>query len=235
MSPKGRRPLLNLPIQQAEDRKIQNRGGCSSSAACSTRGQAGAECHDHGLRAEQGGRACAPSLSRMYQPSPSARRAATARVGSGLDAPRTSSSRYDQFGAAAIAPGYGVGWVELDPDADRARPPTSRSGPSRSSRAGSSTCRAGLSRASRSRSDDGSAPIERDQGGLLERLAEVLSWWSGTSASGLPAWPRPAITDAEGRFTSAASDRDLRVELMVHDPRFARTENRDRYGHDTSD
>ncbi len=35
-----------------------------------------------------------------------------------IDAPRTSSSRYDQFGAIALAPGYGIGWIELDPDVD---------------------------------------------------------------------------------------------------------------------
>ena len=36
-----------------------------------------------------------------------------------LDAPRTSSSRHDIVGAVAIAPGYGVGCVDLDPDADQ--------------------------------------------------------------------------------------------------------------------
>ena len=36
-----------------------------------------------------------------------------------LDAPRISSSRHYQVGAVAIAPGYGAGWVELDPDADQ--------------------------------------------------------------------------------------------------------------------
>ena len=36
-----------------------------------------------------------------------------------VDAPRTSSSRHRQIGAVAIAPGFGAGWVEFDPDADR--------------------------------------------------------------------------------------------------------------------
>ena len=36
-----------------------------------------------------------------------------------LDAPRTSSSRNDEFMAVALAPGYGVGWAELDPDANQ--------------------------------------------------------------------------------------------------------------------
>ena len=33
-----------------------------------------------------------------------------------VDAPRTSSSRYDRFSVLAVAPGYGIGWVDLDPD-----------------------------------------------------------------------------------------------------------------------
>ena len=33
-----------------------------------------------------------------------------------IDVPRTASSRQDAFGAIALAPGYGAGWVVLDPD-----------------------------------------------------------------------------------------------------------------------
>ena len=36
-----------------------------------------------------------------------------------IDAPRTSSTRHEDFGAVAMAPGYGVGWVTLDPDDDQ--------------------------------------------------------------------------------------------------------------------
>ena len=49
----------------------------------------------------------------------SARRKA---IGSGrfrLDAPRTSSRAMISLGAMALAPGYGAGWVELDPDAEQ--------------------------------------------------------------------------------------------------------------------
>ena len=58
-----------------------------------------------------------PSMSRMnHVPIGDTRADGSGRFR--IDAPRTSSSRYDQFGAAAIAPGHGVGWVDLDPDAD---------------------------------------------------------------------------------------------------------------------
>ena len=36
-----------------------------------------------------------------------------------IDAPRTSATRHEDFGAIAMAPGYGVGWVRLDPDEDQ--------------------------------------------------------------------------------------------------------------------
>jgi len=36
-----------------------------------------------------------------------------------IDAPRTSSARNDLFGVVALAPGYGVGWADLDPDTEQ--------------------------------------------------------------------------------------------------------------------
>ncbi len=48
------------------------------------------------------------------------------------------------------------------------------------------------------------------------------SLFPGGSREGLPAWPRPATSDAEGRFTVRGAGRGLRVVLMIDDPRFAR-------------
>ena len=45
-------------------------------------------------------------------------------------------------------------------------------------------------------------------------------WWN--PGNGLPAWPKSAISDSEGRFTVRGVGRDLRVVLMIDDPRFAR-------------
>ena len=59
-----------------------------------------------------------PSLSRM-SPIPIGDARADQLGRFQLNAPRTASSQYDNFGAVAIAPGYGMGWVKLDPDADQ--------------------------------------------------------------------------------------------------------------------
>ena len=43
---------------------------------------------------------------------------ADASGGFRIDVPRISSSRHDMFGAVALVPGHGAGWVGLDPDRD---------------------------------------------------------------------------------------------------------------------
>ena len=158
-----------------------------------------------------------PSMSRM-NPIPIADARADGSGRFRIDAPRTSSSRYDQFGASAIAPGYGVGWVELDPDADQ---PTA-----------DITLRP--EHVIQGRLFDLQGRPARDvevsvrlmgrvnsqgRGNRVADFAELLFWWPGTS--GLPAWPQPAITGAEGRFTIHGVGRGLRAFLIVHDPRFA--------------
>jgi hypothetical protein len=136
-----------------------------------------------------------------------------------LEAPRISSGRHDQVGAVAIAPGYGAGWVTLDPDADQ---PTV---------------------------DITLRPEQVIQGRLFDvqgrpvRGIEVSVETMGTIVAGdpvmtaaetegpyflrdqptdLPAWPRPATSDAEGRFTIRGAGRGIRLRLAIDDPRFAR-------------
>jgi len=128
-----------------------------------------------------------------------------------IDAPRTSSSRQDVVGITALASGYGIGWVELDPDAEQ---PTI---------------------------DVALRPEQVIQGRLFDvqgqpargvkvSIAFVLRSSQGVPEGpnffahppkDLPAWPEPATTDADGRFTLRGLGRELLVELRVDDPRFA--------------
>jgi len=129
-----------------------------------------------------------------------------------IDAPRTSSSRQELLGITALASGYGIGLVELDPDAEQ---PTA---------------------------DVALRPEQVIQGRLFDvqgqpaRGVQVSIGAIRRSSHGeidgppnssrrspkdLPAWPEPATTDADGRFTMRGLGRELLVTLTVDDPRFA--------------
>jgi RNA polymerase sigma factor (sigma-70 family) len=137
-----------------------------------------------------------------------------------LDAPRTSSSRYDMFSAVAIGPGYGVGWAELDPDADQPavditlRPEQVINGrffdlqnrPVPGVTISVSTMRTTLPGAfflSQTR-----APSDG-----------VAYWWM--NANDFPAWPRPVTSDADGRFAMRGIGRNVGVSLTARHPKFA--------------
>ncbi len=136
-----------------------------------------------------------------------------------IDAPRTSSARSDDFGAVALAPGYGAGWVDLDPDDDQPgaditlRPEQVIHGRLFDLQ-GRPVPDVTLSVASFYRD-----PQRASTGGHRRQLEGVFYW--GTKVNDFPAWPRPVITDAEGRFTLRGLGRDLNASLSVHDPRFA--------------
>ena len=109
-----------------------------------------------------------------------------------LDAPRTASTRVFEVYAIAAAPGYGLGWAELNPDAEQ--PVGRHPAPARAGRprpAGRRDRRAGQGR----RGDcPGRRPHER-QGQVRRRLR------SGTSSpEGIRVWPRPVKTDDQGRI-----------------------------------
>ena len=100
------------PISRRPSRR---RAGCSSSAACSTRAE-------NRCRAQRswfmrgtwhlGRLPTCPRGTRFRSEKP----APTARDGSGSMRPGPHRRRHDRFGAVALAPGHGAGWVELDPD-----------------------------------------------------------------------------------------------------------------------
>ena len=165
--------------------------------------------------------------STIFRPAESAERLFTKQLGrassdvSGrfrVDVPRTSSSRYDGFGAVALAPGYGVGWVDLDPDADQPaaditlRPEQVIHGrlfdlqgqPARDVKLSVAAIRRVLPTAS-------NPPFENFEG-------PAFAW---THPDDLPGWPSPAITGADGRFILHGVGPGLRLYLSLVDPRFA--------------
>ena len=133
------------------------------------------------------------------------------------DVPRTSSSRHDAFGAVALAPGYGAGWVELDPDADAPAADITlgreqvivgrlfdlQGQPARDVKLLVTSIRRALP----------GAPSPRG-----ERLEGPAFWW--THPDDLAGWPSPAITGADGRFTVHGAGPGHWVSLSVLDPRF---------------
>ncbi len=165
--------------------------------------------------------------STIFRPAASAERLVSKELGwascdlSGrfrVDVPRTSSSRHDEFGAVALAPGYGAAWVDLDPDADQ--PPAEialrpeqvihgrlfdlQGRPARDVKLSVTTIRRFLPMAPNPRPENLEGP--------------QFAW---THPDDLPGWPSPAITGADGRFTLHGVGPGLRVFLSVADPRFS--------------
>jgi RNA polymerase sigma factor (sigma-70 family) len=136
-----------------------------------------------------------------------------------IDAPRTSSSRHDKFGTVAIAPGYGAGWIELDPDADQPTVDITL-GPEYVVQGRLFDVQGRTIRGITITVGSMARVIQRGGGPAgLDRLEGI--GFSASQAKDLPAWPQPATTDAEGRFSLHGVGRGLRVSLTVDDPRFA--------------
>ncbi len=122
------------------------------------------------------------------------------------------------FGAVALAPGFGAGWVELDPDADRPaadialRPEQVIDGRLFDVQ-GQPVPNATVSVASIRREPP------RVRFGVRSRIDGIV--YGFMSVNDLPAWPRPAMTDAEGRFTVRGVGRGLHATMTVRHPKFA--------------
>jgi len=129
-----------------------------------------------------------------------------------LDASRTASNRVFEVFALAAAPGYGLGWAALNPDADQPG------------------------------ADIRLLPEQPvcvrlvDVTGTPAKLVEVrvqsigrpsdnglfdgVTLWANPP-HGMRTWPRPVTTDDQGRTTVPGIGRGLRVFLTVRDSRFA--------------
>jgi len=137
-----------------------------------------------------------------------------------VDALRTSSSRHHQIGVVALAPGFGVGWAEFDPDVDQ---------PAVDITLRPEQVIQGRLFDLNGRPVPGVEVVLQNMGRVIpadltirrpESIDGPWFWWN--PRNNFPAWPKPAISDAEGRFTIRGAGRDLQVILMIDDPRFAR-------------
>ena len=135
-----------------------------------------------------------------------------------IDAPRTSSTSHRLFGAVALAPGYGAGWVALDADSDQPmaditlRPEKVVHGRVFDVQ-GQPVPNVILTVASLRRA----FRQEPAQG----RVRFDFVTYSSTKINELPAWPRPVTTDADGRYTLHGLGPETGAVLIVHHPRFA--------------
>lgn len=134
-----------------------------------------------------------------------------------VEVPRIASTSHEIFAAVALAPGYGAGWVGLNPDADqptadialrperiiRGRLFDLKGQPARDVKLSVTAIRRVLPK----RPDD-----------LRETFEGPQFWWA--HPDDLPAWPSPAITGADGRFTLRGVGTGVRLFVSVLDPRF---------------
>ncbi len=136
-----------------------------------------------------------------------------------LEVPRTASSRFYDLIAIGVAPGFGIGWAELNPDAEQPEGDI-RLRPEQLVRLRLVDVR-GMPAA-------GVAVRVQSMG---QRNAKgtwdgVSHWANSDPPEGLRAWPSPVKTDDQGRLALSGIGRDLSVALTVHDIRFARQDIR---------
>ncbi len=137
-----------------------------------------------------------------------------------LDMPRISSATHHMVGAAAVAPGYGVGWVGLDVDADLpATEITLR--PEQVIEGRLFDINGQFAQGVRVSVEAIGHP-RRGPAALPDGVGGGPFFLGNNHANGLLAWPKPAITGADGRFTIRGIGCDLRARLMAENPRFAR-------------
>jgi len=136
-----------------------------------------------------------------------------------LDAPRVSSSRHEVFGIVAIAPGYGAGWLTLDPDAEEpAAEITLR--PEQVIQGRVFDVQGRPVRGVKVTVDTMNTIPSGNPDGTLQQAEGP--YFLTNEQQNLPAWPRPAITNEDGRFTIHGAGRGIRLGVWIDDPRFAR-------------
>ena len=129
-----------------------------------------------------------------------------------LDAVRTASTRYFEVDAVAAAPGFGLGWARLNPDADQ---------PGIEIRLQPEQTIHGKLVDIQGRPAAGvKIQVEaaiRDNNYIT---FDGVALGDSESPETLRAWPQPIITDDQGRFTIKGIGRDFTVTFSVNEPRY---------------
>jgi hypothetical protein len=132
-----------------------------------------------------------------------------------IEMPRTTSARQYGLTLTAMAPGYGIGWTDLDPNAD---PPVA-----------DVALRPEL--IVRGRMFDVKGQLAQGVALRIDLLYPVVRGTISMPVArpdidevhrrDFPAWPGPATSDDQGRFALRGLNRDLLCRFLVDDPRFA--------------
>jgi hypothetical protein len=130
----------------------------------------------------------------------------------------TSATHY-RSGAAAVARGYGTGWVSLDVDADA--PPAEITLRPEQVIQGRLFDVQGRPAPGVKVSVEGMGQPDRRPDHPAEFI-EGPHFWQGHRPKSPAGWPAPALSDAGGRFEIRGIGQGVRVLLMADDPRFAR-------------
>jgi RNA polymerase sigma factor (sigma-70 family) len=138
-----------------------------------------------------------------------------------VDAVRTSSSRNDVLVVIALAPGYGVGWTRIDPDADQPMADITLQ-PEQVIQGrvfdvqGRPVRDASISVSSVQHED--AHELTSTSTGELVADGPIYEW---TQVNEFSCWPKPTSTDADGRYTIHGVGRRRKVGISVIDPRYA--------------
>ncbi len=130
-----------------------------------------------------------------------------------LDAARTASTRVFEVYAIAHAPGYGLGWAALNPDAEQPAADIKLL-PEQPLRVRLVDVTGVPARGAEVRVEGIGRPSNNG-------LFDGITLWTNPP-EGMRTWPRPVKTDDQGRATVPGIGRGLSVMLTVLDVRYAR-------------
>jgi protocatechuate 3,4-dioxygenase beta subunit len=131
-----------------------------------------------------------------------------------IELPRTSSARHSALTATALAPGYGLGWAELDPDAESPAADVALR-PEQKIRGRLFDLNGQPARGVRIAVYGATYVVRGEFGGVTRTDTYERPWLDS------PAWPASAISDDDGRFNLRGLARGPIYLTSTDDPRFS--------------